>query len=334
MHRCNVNISVMSLWWKEQLGVSPSLPSKEKFALIEKTFPGLITYRPETSAPVAPDPNFGMTMHKALGAKLEHNSVGGWDVVPMPADEIMAMTVPDYNTNEHVQALRDSIRATKEKFGSASNSSFLGLFTFAKNLRGQEIFYDFYERPEFVHQMVAILTETLELHLKFLRDECDHIPYFVLGSCSNTMISPDIYEEFFLEGEARISRLSTYIKGHKRAMGIHHCGTKVDPYLDVYAQIPELEMLEANYLSDIELADKKMPGLKFKPMIDPIEFDSFDSDTIDSVLTRLLENGSVEEIQAFDLSQFFTIDKLRRVLECVQKYNRTNNLPGYNRFFT
>jgi hypothetical protein len=334
MHRCNLNVSVMNSWWEKQLGVSPSLSSDEKFALVEQAFPGLITYRPEEAAPAAPDPNHGYTMYKALGAKVEPNSIGGYEVVPVSVGEAMAMTVPDYDVSGPVQALRESIRETRARFGRAANSSFSGLFTMALRLRGQEIFYDFFERPEMVRHLVSVTTDTLERHLMFLKSECGDIPYFVLGSCSNCMISPDIYEEFFREGEARISRLSTYIKGRERAMGIHHCGTKVDSYLGTYSRIPELEMLEANYQSDIDAAARAMPGLKFKPMIDPIEFDSFDVETIESILFRLLENESVEEIQAFDLSQFFTVEKLRRMLEVVLDFNGSHGLPGYTRFFT
>jgi hypothetical protein len=335
MHRCNLNISVMSPWYEEHLGVCANASSEERLARVNEVFPGLITYDYPSASPYAPDPNGGCTVHTALGARLveAEDRVGGHEVVPMSIEEIEAMDVPDYATSEPVQALRASIRQTKSRFGRAVSGGFSGVFAAALKLRGNDIFYDFYERPDFVHRMADVISATMYKHIEFPMDECGEIPYFVLGSCPNCMIRPDIYDEFFREGEARIASLSTRVKGHQRAMGIHHCGTKLDPYYGAYSKIPELLMLEGNYLSDMKLGSRMIPGIQFKPMLDPIEFDSFSVETIRGIMSGLLHNECVEEIQAFDMSQSFTVDKIRAMLETVVEFNRSEGLPGYTRWF-
>ncbi len=175
------------------------------------------------------------------------------------------------------------------------------------------------------------MEETLRRQLVFLKDTCGELAYFVLGSCKNCMISPQIYDEFFREPESRISTLSTYLMGYPRAMGIHHCGKKVDDYLDTYAKIVELEMLEAAWDSDIALAVRKIPGLQFKPVVDPLLLDELSDDEVAEFIRRLISYEAVTEIQAFGVTQFCTISKMRRMLEETILQNSQRGLPGYTR---
>ncbi len=331
--RCNINISVVDLWWETQLGIPRKSGSGEKQAALAKVFPGLITFRNEGLPHNVPDPNHGFTMLKALGLEYSIGETGLPAFMQLSPEQVMKLSPPDYADNPAVEALRKAIRETKDKYGSAVNSSFSGLLYPALKVRGQDIFTDFYENPEMVRHLMSVLGETLYRHLKFLKDECGDIPYFVLGSCSNCMISPATYDEFLRPHEARISTLSQYIKGRRRAMGMHHCGTKADAYFPVYSKIPELEMIEASWDTDIEAGLREMPGLIFKPMLDPIRLDRMSEDEIAAQLDSLLAHPSVVEIQAFDLTQFCTVEKVRKMLSMTLEYNKSHGLPGYTRFF-
>ena len=331
--RCNLNISVVNPWWEMQLGLKKGASSEERQAALRKVFPDLITFRNEVLSHNVPDPNHGFTMLKALGLEYTIGETGLPSFTPLTPEQVMKLSPPDYAANPAVESLRKAIRETKDKYGSAVNTSYAGLLYPAMKIRGNDIFTDFYENPEMVRHLMSVLGETLYRHLKFLKDECGDIPYFVLGSCSNCMISPATYDEFLRPHEARISTLSQYIKGRRRAMGMHHCGTKADAYFPVYSKIPELEMIEASWDTDIEAGLREMPGLIFKPMLDPICLDRMSEDEIAAQLDSLLAHPSVVEIQAFDLSQFCTVEKVRKMLSMTLEYNRSRGFPGYTRFF-
>ncbi|MFA6290887.1 MAG: hypothetical protein WC637_03850 [Victivallales bacterium] len=76
-----------------------------------------------------------------------------------------------------------------------------------------------------------------------------------------------------------------------------------------------------------------MPGLLFKPMLDPIRMYHMSEDEITAQTDSLLGHPSVVEIQAFDLTQFCTVDKVRKLLSMILEYNKNHGLPGYTRFF-
>jgi uroporphyrinogen-III decarboxylase len=331
--RCNLNISVVGPWWEKQLGLPGGANAEEKQAALRRVFPDLITFRNESVAHPVADPNHGFTMLKALGVEVAMGDNGVPTFTQLAPEQVLRLSPPDYATSPAVASLRQAIRETRRQHGSAVNTSFSGLLFQAMKVRGQDIFTDFYEFPEMLHHLMSVLGETLYRHLCFLKDECGSIPYFVLGSCSNCMISPALYDEFLRPHEARVSTLSNYLMGHPRAMGMHHCGTKADAYFPVYAKIPELEMIEASWDTDMDLGRRVMPGLLFKPMLDPIRLDQMTEDAIAAQLSSLLEHPAVIEVQAFDLSQFCTIAKVRRMLTVTLEYNHRLGLPGYTRFF-
>jgi hypothetical protein len=322
---CNLNLQIMSDWWHAQLGLTPAANRTEMKAAFEKAFPGLLTFRQDKAPETVPDPNHGYTMLLAMGATVGH------DVEPMSLERFAGLEPPDYDNNPFVQKLREAIRETRRKHGSAFDGSYSGLLYPAMKLRGQEIFSDFYEHPDEVLRFAAVMGETIRRHVLFLKQECGSLPYFVLGNCSNCMISPEIYTTFFLREESAISRLSERVMGRRRAMGIHHCGTKVDAYIDAYAQIEELEMLEANWDSDVALATRCIPGLQFKSMLDPIRLDAMDEDAIEAHVREQFACPATVEIQVFGISGAFTLTKMRRLLETAHQCIGATGMSGYTR---
>ncbi len=322
---CNLNLNIMSEWWQSQLGLAPTANRADMAAAFEKAFPGLLTFRQEAAPEPVPDPNHGYTMLLAMGATVGH------DVEPMSLDRFAGLEPPDYDNNPFVQKLREAIRETRRKHGSAFDGSYSGLLHPAMKLRGQEIFSDFYEHPDEVHRFAVVMGETIRRHLLFLKQECGSLPYFVLGNCSNCMISPEIYETFFVREESAISRLSGPIMGRRRAMGVHHCGSKVDAYLDAYAQIEELEMIEASWDSDVALATRRIPGLLFKSMLDPIKLDAMDEGVLEAHLREQFACPATVEIQAFGIPGSFSLRKMQRLLETANACIRAPGMSGYTR---
>jgi hypothetical protein len=328
---CNLNLQFMPDWWGTQLRLSPAASRSECLAAFEQALPGLLTYHPEAAPAPVSDPNHGFTMLLAMGATVTRNAGGGYEVEPMSIERFARLEPPDYANNAFVEKLRDAIRETRRRHGSAFDGSYSGLLYPAMKLRGQEIFSDFYDHPNAVHRFAAVMGETIRRHLLFLKQECGTFPYFILGNCSNCMISPEIYKTFFVREESTISRLSAPIMGHRRAMGVHHCGTKADAYLDAYAQIEEIEMIEANWDTDVALATRRIPGLLFKSMLDPIKLDAMDADAIDVHLREQFACPATVEIQVFGISATLTLNKTRRLLETALECIHAPDMSGYTR---
>ena len=328
---CNLNLSIMPDWWQAQLSLAPTANRTEMAGAFEQAFPGLLTFRQEAAPEPVPDPNHGYTMLRAMGATVIRNAGGGYEVEPMSLDRFAGLEPPDYDNNPFVQKLREAIRETRRKHGSAFDGSYSGLLHPAMKLRGQEIFSDFYDHPEEVHRFAAVMGETIRRHLLFLKEECGSLPYFVLGNCSNCMISPAVYGTFFVREESAISGLSEAVMGRRRAMGIHHCGTKVDAYIDAYAQIEEIEMIEASWDSDVALATRRIPGLLFKSMLDPVKLDALDEDALAAHLREQFACPATVEIQAFGISGAFTVKKMRCLLESALDCIRAPGMSGYTR---
>lgn len=83
-----------------------------------------------------------------------------------------------------------------------------GLFETCHNLLGlEECLVNFYEEPEYMHELIDYLTD---FYLAMAKEICDHVHPDGLfqhddwGSQTSTFLSPDMFEEFFLPAYKKI----------------------------------------------------------------------------------------------------------------------------------
>ena len=93
-----------------------------------------------------------------------------------------------------------------ERWGKISGYlNYQGVLNNALRLRGQDIFLDMYDDPEFVHHLFRHITETMIAVAKAVQKRQRESGFFIdLFSCSNcvmNMISAEMYEEFVLPYE-------------------------------------------------------------------------------------------------------------------------------------
>lgn len=121
----------------------------------------------------------------------------------------------------------------------------------ANIVRGNELFYDVYDYPDEVHKLMDFCADAVKFTLEQQKAEVDYIgngfvsgfdiwlPRNSIGHLSedaSCMLSPDIYEEFFLPS------LKKLCKGYDYAMlHTHSLGKKILPH---FVSVPEIKVLE------------------------------------------------------------------------------------------
>ena len=147
-----------------------------------------------------------------------------------------------------------------------------GPFSLLTHLRGYgQLLYDLYDRPAFVHEMMAFVVEAQKewyAERRAFTGEARFGPIY-LGNdeVSAPSISPAVYEEFILPYE---TELSLYFGGIDYW---HSCGntTPLAPYI---ARLPNVHMFDAGPWTDLRAAVaayKKCPGASIMRRINPIE---------------------------------------------------------------
>jgi uroporphyrinogen-III decarboxylase len=160
-----------------------------------------------------------------------------------------------------------------------------GVQNLALKIRGDELYIDYFEDPEFAHRLLTFCAECIIDLWRFIypvtgtgavdvTPMCDPTIY-CLPNCTVEQISGDTYAEFGLPYDNMIAEVC-------HPLGIHHCGN-LDPVVKEYAEVKNLVFVEAGFGTDFGAARRILgPDIAFNARVSPV----------------LMKNGTVEEIEA------------------------------------
>ncbi len=151
-----------------------------------------------------------------------------------------------------------------------------GVQNLAMDLRGTELFMDYYDQPELARHLIAVSLETILSVSKELRHHSDSISVgvtsvikrldpniYVTSNCTCEMISRDIYREFLQGPDRALSEVF-------QPFGIHHCGQSAEHLIDAYRELKP-DFIEIGAGSDIEACckdgEEKFVNLRFSPVL-------------------------------------------------------------------
>ncbi len=209
-------------------------------------------------APLCIRPNFGTIFIPAMfGLKYEvFEDNYPWLTTHMTKDDIIKFRFPDIDRCEMMNRAVEYIEYFKEKLPTwihIYHPDTQGPFDIAHMIYSDNIFYDIYDDPDFVHNLMEICTEMyMQVSRKLKRtigeknNECYHGHALSRGICmanggvrvsedSATLISPYHIDEFVIP----------YVKRALQAFGggfIHYCG-KNEKLLDAFLKIDEVRAI-------------------------------------------------------------------------------------------
>lgn len=243
------------------------------------------------SADPAPRPliSFGMVMLPAVfGCEIIYKP----DALPwaMPLnlskEACDKLVRPDLTKASPMKEMLGQIDYLKGKYGRVvGDINPTGVQNLALKLRGDELYIDYFEDPEFAHRILRFCTECMiELWQMVYpitgTGALDTTPMcdpsiFCVPNCTVEQISGDTYEEFGLPYDNMLAEAC-------HPFGIHHCGS-LDPVVELYAKVKHLVFVEAGFGTDFAGARRVLgPQVAFNARINPV----------------LMKNGSAQEVEA------------------------------------
>jgi hypothetical protein len=141
-----------------------------------------------------------------------------------------------------------------------------GVLNVAFHLRGQEIFLDMADRPEWTAQLFDCITSVI-LGLahpvqRIQRESGFDIDYMCVSNCTVNMISPAMYSRLLAPHDARIA-------GSFSRFGVHTCNWDVTPYLRVLSRLPHVGYLDMGLDSDLKAARSQFPQARLAVLYAP-----------------------------------------------------------------
>lgn len=190
----------------------------------------------------------------------------------------------------------DQIAATEGKVIGFIN--WQGVLNNAQRLRGQQLFMDMLIDPEMTLNLLECVTTTMIDAARMLQERQRatgfNYSFFTVSNCLVNMIQPELYQEYILPFDIRISEAFD-------ALGIHNCAWNASPYLDDYSNIPRVRYLDMGLESDLVKARSLFPESRRSLMYTPMDLANKSMQEIERDLTFVAMNYGPCDIVAADI---------------------------------
>jgi len=285
-----------------------------------------------------PDPQpkplitFGMVMLPAVfGCEIIFKDAALPWAMPLnlSEDEIMKLEMPDIFNSYPMREMIEQIEYLKDKYGEVvGDINTTGVQNLALKIRGDQLYFDFYENPELCHHLLKICTESIIRLFEFnhkttgtsaidVTPMCDPKLY-VFPNCTAEQISLETYESYILEYDNQVADVCNPV-------GVHHCGS-VDEVLDGYAKIHHLEFIEIGFGSDVKRTrDVCGPEVAVNARISPVLMKNGTPKEIAAEVRQLIDQGAPLEnfsIDTVGLTYGTPDENVRTALNTAAEYGK------------
>lgn len=210
----------------------------------------------------------GFLFSEMLGCQVLYSADNSPQVIcaELDDDAAFALQVPDFDTNPVWQKIESQLKTLKETYGYVeSHMNLMGVQNIAMDLRGQDIFMDYYDEDSPARHLLEVACETMLESGRRLYSYCPHLSagvtnilrhvapqVYCTSNCTVEMVSQDVYEEFLLPLDNRLADAFPHF-------GIHHCGRTMEHVVNGYAKVHNLEFVEVGAFSDLGAVARTLP---------------------------------------------------------------------------
>lgn len=181
-------------------------------------------------------------------------------------DKLDSLAKITLENSELWQNTEDQIKYLTLKYGYVLPCvDLMGVQNVAMDLRGEELFFDYYDAEDNVDRLLEIITRLMAAtgkRFKMLHSNISSgvtsivhqtVPdVFLTSNCTVDMISADMYENILLKYDIKLAESFN-------SFGVHHCGQSTQRHIKAYAKIPNLTFVEAGYGSDLDAVVNALP---------------------------------------------------------------------------
>ncbi len=186
--------------------------------------------------------------------------------------------------------------------------NYQGILNIALKVRGNDLFMDFFDDPQFVHGLFGHIARTIGDLSKEVqrRQRASGFPIDLLSmsNCVMSMVSPEQYEEFVLPLDQRLS--SEYPR-----FGVHTCNWVIDPYADSLRKIAKMGYIDTGMHSDLARTKRLFPDARRAVLYTPGEAESKSLQELHTDLERVAREYAPCDIVLADVETTMEDSRIR-----------------------
>ncbi|MCP4257665.1 MAG: hypothetical protein GY774_09095 [Planctomycetes bacterium] len=239
-------------------------------------------------------------------------------------NELDNLERPDLNSNHFFQELMtqvDWIAASEGRVEGFMN--WQGVLNNAYRLRGEKLFYDFIDCPQRCrHLFDCICTTMIEAAGRLYERQLEsgvRVEFLTVSNCLVNMISPEHYRNILAPFDCRIAETFGHI-------GIHNCAWNADPYINEYADVPNVSYIDMGLDSDMARAKQTFPNARRALVYKPMDLANKSLETIQKDLEKVAHEYAPCDVVVGDIDVGMPDERVLAFLElCGQINNKMEN---------
>ena len=239
----------------------------------------------------------------------------------LSVEQIKKLKPFDLKNNPAVEQLFEQMDTIQKKWGVIDGYvNYQGILNNAFKLRGDEIFIDMVDDPGFVHHLFGHITETMIelIHMvqKRQRESGFYADSMSTSNCLVNMISPEMYSEFILSCDIRLSQVF-------EAFGVHTCNWIVDPYIDAFKKIENLGYIDFGFNSDLERIGRVFKNVRKHVFYNPSDLENKTEQEIKDDVLKICKHLGPCDLSVPDIEYFVPDEKIIRFFELAESVAKT-----------
>lgn len=178
----------------------------------------------------------------------------------------------------------------KRKYGEVKGMiNWQGVQNLAYDIRGNQLFMDYYEKPNIAQKILQVSAEAIIRVVKCADKLFGKPKVYTTSNCTVQMISPQIYEDYLLTYD---NILSDELTDSEHGFGIHYCGKNMEKILSSLKKVKNLKFLEVGWGSDVGKVRRAFPNLTISARISPVRLRMNSKKDIEKDVRKLMEDGA------------------------------------------
>ncbi len=226
----------------------------------------------------------------------------------------------DLLNNPAMIQLLEQMDTIEEEWGQIDGYiNYQGVINNALRIRGNDIFMDMYEDPDFVHHLFSHITQTMieasKLIQSMQRKSGFEVNLFSVSNCTVNMISPAMYEEFVRPYDIMISE-------EYERFGVHTCNWNITPYIDSLKEIDKMGYIDMGMVSDMARVKEEFPNARRAVLYSPVELETKSLIEIKNDFKRIYDELGPCDLILADVENTTPNSRVIEVLNIVEELNK------------
>ena len=319
-YRDRLNMDFSERWHQDPVYRYETLVLMKQY--LSRLFPSIENFRPHEEDGIDYDcasinSIYGSVVISAVYGQEIHYFKDNWPLVSSDChytkEELLDFPPFDPETNPAFRALSGQMETIASKWGKIHGylGYYQGVLNNAMRLRGNGIFLDMVDDPDFVKYLLNRIYKTTVTLVKLVqqrqRESGFPIDQFSSSNCVVNMISPDMYEEFVLPFDMKFaSEFARY--------GIHTCNWNASPYLESMRKIKKMGYFDMGMDTDMAKARELFPEARRAVLYSPVKIGNLSPEEIRRDFEKIREELGPCDIVLADIESTVPNEKVQAVV--------------------